>query len=456
MPWMTNGRDTRYVPDWEVEGLQQVGWRLWDRFRVQEPSENSNWFTRGLKAIGGTVAPAMPGDQPPLQEGLPEITGEAQAPGTAFNSASAWGRENLRDGYELQDLQKTGATEDGRVIYTATYKKPRRTLGGQETELTRTQQFIGHELGMIDTSDNRWPLGDQDTGSLFPGGIEGDDDGYFEDRIWDLNSAMELNLPGIIELARNMPGQGWESLSPEGIRQEVEAILTSERLGSKSRREKLAEMVIDEYESSINGMSEFPSLADYFRDEEGVEDEELEADTTSLLDLVMAALNAGRGGGAAAPAYRPPDRREVVENVQNYLSTVLSPDEFDTNEVNRLADIYMRDHKRSFQNPGLGLQPWFSVKEEVRKTQDYQKIHALRPDTIPEEQWVSRYRELIEQAGVPAGMQAGRARNFAQTGTGLNEALRGAYRQEETRTGNTQPLFLQKVQSAVSSLARRF
>lgn len=223
---------------------------------------------------------------------------------------------------------------------------------------------------------------------------------------------------------------------------EVQAVLRNEDLGSPERRQFLADMVMGEIEASANS----------FAWAQGADPEAILSHLSPPLQIPS---SGGGGGGFGGPIYQPPDRREVEENVRNYLALVLA-DTSDRKLVTELTDLYMNEHRRSFNNPGIGLRPWFSVKEKVQQMEEYKKLHALRPDTIDEEQWIPQFQELIDQAGVPVGLRDQTARNFAQIGATQPAAARAAFRQQEMRTGHTQPVFLRNLAGAVGALARKF
>ena len=145
----------------------------------------------------------------------------------------------------------------------------------------------------------------------------------------------------------------------------------------------------------------------------------------------------------------------MEENVKNYLGMVI-PAHFDDGIVKKLTERYMADHRRFYDNPDSGIRPWFSVKEEVHKLAQYQQIHGLRPDSIPEEEWATRYLIAIENAGIPEGQRDMTAANYATIGATLPSAAQGAFRMREHQTGRPQPVFLQSMRNAARTLANKF
>lgn len=221
---------------------------------------------------------------------------------------------------------------------------------------------------------------------------------------------------------------------------EVADVLNNEELGSPERRMKLAEMVLFNLETSVSDM---------------VQGDDEDPTGDDFLAQIAAAMAALGGAGSGKPPYQPPDRREVWENVRSYLAAVLS-DSSNDKLTGELVELYMQDHKRSYDNPELGLRPWFSVKEKVHARQDYKQIHNLRPDTVDEMNWVTQYHQLIESAGTPAGLRDRQARDYAVMGYSQNQALRNAYLRQESLTGRLQPAFLQNLNQVIGTIASKF
>jgi hypothetical protein len=247
--------------------------------------------------------------------------------------------------------------------------------------------------------------------------------------------AMADRILNLDLMTRDPSRSGWSQLASN----EVRRFLTNPKYGDEKRRQELADIVLTEIEASTHGYAEGQDMYNYW---------ENFFKTAPELDL-------GAGGGGFQRIYEAPDRREVTENVKNYLAQVLG-DSSDKKLVNRLVEIYMTDHRRSFDNPEAGIRPWFSVKEAVRARDDYKQIHKLRPDTTDELEWVTQYQFYIDQAGIPPGLRDMTAVDFATVGASQQAASRGAFRIQEQRTGRAQPVFLNNVRNAISSLARRF
>lgn len=109
----------------------------------------------------------------------------------------------------------------------------------------------------------------------------------------------------------------------------------------------------------------------------------------------------GGGGGASSsvgPVYRAPDRRVVEDYVSGLLVNLVG--HIPEREVARLADIYMRDHRRNWQSTAAEIDPQASVVEAIRGTGYYQNIHKLRPDSEDERTWVASRRAAAAAGGL--------------------------------------------------------
>ncbi len=111
----------------------------------------------------------------------------------------------------------------------------------------------------------------------------------------------------------------------------------------------------------------------------------------------------GGGGGSFGPEYVKPDERVVQDFVTGTMvsltGTVLD-DEFD-----RIVAIYMTDHRRNFDSLDETIDPSQSVVEAVRSTEEYGRIHALRPDSADERTWISDRRKAAARGGLTEGKQ---------------------------------------------------
>ncbi len=78
-------------------------------------------------------------------------------------------------------------------------------------------------------------------------------------------------------------------------------------------------------------------------------------------------------------------------------------------QADHLTDLFLREHRRNFDNPSREIDPAQSVVENIRKTGDYKRIHKLRPESVDERDWISeRLRETVR-----GGLQTDQQEDFA-------------------------------------------
>ena len=462
--------DPQWIPAHEVSSRKADGWTVvgaWEAgmFSPGAP-DNSVWPYGDQNLAEGRLDPALVGlsfsedetDGPrsgmltgQTVVGLEEMTRFAHrffgpSLGGDFSqdlegTIAAWYRNETGDEGIVRGVRQVG-TSNGHMVFEAEIQEsgfggfsgtqssripglraPRQTyrirfetpIGEESTTVSQAQQSL-QEWVNAERDRDPWMLANQDNQ------ISENTAADLTNRLFNLTSFVDENV--------------WNNAV-----QEVQKVLNNERLGDPARREILADMVMGEIEASANSFA-WAQGADW----EAIYEQ---------LNVPTSAPTGGGGRGFSRPVYQPPDRREVEENVRNYLSLVLA-DTSNKSLINELTDLYMSEHKRSFDNPGIGLRPWFSVKERVQALEEYDKLHALRPDTINEEDWVSQFQGLIDQAGIPANLRDQTARNFAQIGATIPAATGGVYRQREMQTGRPQPVFLRNLQNTLQTLARRF
>lgn len=158
----------------------------------------------------------------------------------------------------------------------------------------------------------------------------------------------------------------------------------------------------------------------------------------------------GSGAGRAAPVYVPPDRRDVEDMVRGQLARLVG--QADPTRLQTLTDLYMTEHRRSWDNPALGLNPAASVTEQVRATSDFKRIHTLRPDFVDEDEWVTMY----QQGGVQQGLTAGEAEQFAieqaTIGTRTTSIAAAAASRAFVQSGAEVPEFVNRARGAAKNL----
>lgn len=133
----------------------------------------------------------------------------------------------------------------------------------------------------------------------------------------------------------------------------------------------------------------------------------------------------GGGGGFAGPVYEAPDRRVVEDYVRGVLVGLVGniPDE---GYVQEFTDVYMKDHRKDFDTPDRVIDPSQSVVEAVRRTNEYQTIHKLRPESEDERSWVATRRGAAEQGGLNTDLQEDFAINQATIGGDVQDVRRAA------------------------------
>jgi hypothetical protein len=123
-------------------------------------------------------------------------------------------------------------------------------------------------------------------------------------------------------------------------------------------------------------------------------------DTLSIGDL---GGGGGGGGGAFGPQYRKPDRR-VIEDFVTGTMVALAGTVLD-DELDRIVDLYMTDHRRDFDSESSTIDPAQSVVEAIRSTQDYVVAHQDRPESADERTWISDRRTAAQRGGLTVSKQ---------------------------------------------------
>ena len=143
----------------------------------------------------------------------------------------------------------------------------------------------------------------------------------------------------------------------------------------------------------------------------------------------------GGGGGYSVPepVYRPPDRREVEDEVRAILTGMVGIAE--NSRLQRLTDKYMSAHKRAWDNEDLGLNPKYDVIEDIRKAADYKFIHKLRPDTVDEMDWIAERTYMAQRAGMSDMMAQGFSIDQATVGAAVGDIADAASINRFAHTG---------------------
>lgn len=127
----------------------------------------------------------------------------------------------------------------------------------------------------------------------------------------------------------------------------------------------------------------------------------------------------GGGGGFAEPVYEAPDRRVIEDMAKGMMVSLLgavAPD-----KVEEGVNIYMKDHRRNWDNESVEINPEQSLLEFIRGTEEYETIHALRPSSEDERSWVSDRRAAAQRGGLNTGLQEDFAIEQAQVGGDIQD-----------------------------------
>lgn len=166
-------------------------------------------------------------------------------------------------------------------------------------------------------------------------------------------------------------------------------------------------------------------------------------------DLGLGDLGGGGGGGFARAAYVPPDRRDVQDMVRGRLAALVG--QADPARVESLTDLYMSEDRRAYDSPTAGINPRASITEQIRKGSDYQRIQALRPDSISEEDWIPTYQRY----GVAAGLTPETSGQFgidqATVGTAPTDVAAAAATAGLIR-GRTTPEFIRRAGATTTAM----
>jgi hypothetical protein len=168
------------------------------------------------------------------------------------------------------------------------------------------------------------------------------------------------------------------------------------------------------------------------------------------LAAIASSISGGGGGSRTTRIYTPPDRREVEDLVRGMVAGLVGF--ADEGRVQKLTDSYMSADRRAFDKPDLGLSPRAEVLEQIRKAEDYQRIHKLRPDAVPETEWVTQRQGVAMQAGMTAQRAAQFGITQAQVGATGEAVAEGVMKQEFGRTGQMAPEFANRFRQTAAAM----
>lgn len=168
-----------------------------------------------------------------------------------------------------------------------------------------------------------------------------------------------------------------------------------------------------------------------------------EWDAFSLMMADMRAAAGGRGG-ANAPVYRGPDEGLLGDSIKAMLVKMVGRS--DLGRISALSQLYLQDDRRAFD--GASVDPGQSVREAIRTYADYQVIHALRPEMVNEDEWITKQFTGLMNAGVRTGALADRAIVQAQVGVQAMRAGAAGALSEFEQTGRPIPQFFERIRNA--------
>ena len=163
----------------------------------------------------------------------------------------------------------------------------------------------------------------------------------------------------------------------------------------------------------------------------------------ALLDSIS---DAGRGGGKAP--YPGIDRRTVEQAVEDQM--VLLVGRIEPGHVASIVDDVMQDDRRRYE--GVDVDPNATLIERIRSLETYGNIHENRPDSAPENTWVSSQRTAFLQGGGSMQNAEQRAIDLATIGAAPTTESAGVF---EASRGNITPQFFDKLSKAANFAASR-
>lgn len=146
----------------------------------------------------------------------------------------------------------------------------------------------------------------------------------------------------------------------------------------------------------------------------------------------------GSGSGAAAPVYEAPNRAALEEQVKTYV--VATTGTANKQLIDKAVDAALDADRREFDRRvadagGEVIDPTQYVKEVVRNSAQYQTIHALRPESVDELEWVVGRQETLRQLGLSASRAESLGIKQAQVGSNTEALVDAAEMQFNSDTG---------------------
>lgn len=143
----------------------------------------------------------------------------------------------------------------------------------------------------------------------------------------------------------------------------------------------------------------------------------------------------GGGGGFTGPEYVAPDRRVVEDTVKGTMISLIGT--VDEQLLNKGVDLFMRDHRRNFDNTGEEISPIASVMELIRGTEDYKVAHQSRPESADERRWISERLQAARSGGLDTAEQEDFAITQATVGGDIGDVETAAAVRQTKQSGTT-------------------
>lgn len=178
------------------------------------------------------------------------------------------------------------------------------------------------------------------------------------------------------------------------------------------------------------------------------QEQRAQTDLAAIMKAYQDAIDAAGRGGGGGPRYQAPDRRAVEEAVEDQMVLLLG--RIDAGAVGGVVNAYLQDDKRRFE--GASVDPNMTLLTKIRGMDSYQAIHENRPDSAPENTWVSSQRNAFLQGGGSMQNAEQRAIDLATVGGAPSTESAGLF---EASRGNIVPQFFEKLNKAASFAASR-
>lgn len=203
--------------------------------------------------------------------------------------------------------------------------------------------------------------------------------------------------------------------------------------------------------------SDFLRMFETIKQTVGAQGMQVAEATYQPTDLGIPGLGGGGGGGGggfSGPVYVEPDRRVVEDFVKGTMVSLIGT--VAEKDLDRIVDIYMKDHRRDFDTEDKQIDPQQSVVEAIRSTADYKKIHKLRKPSEDERTWIAQRQQAAEKGGLTRGQQEDFAITQATVGGDTADVVDAASLAQFQGSGSVRGTLLdEKVRGVVTNMFAR-